>query len=216
MVVVEDAVEAADPEPGIEELLVAGGVVAGEPRAGAEGEPGEERGERRPEEDGLGLGEAADDVEGEDGGQEVEALVPRRAHRPHLPVAEPAAAPAAARQRRAAAAAVAAAAAGAEVVPGVAGAEGGVVGEHVRRRARHGPRKKRLSAAGEARPAAAGAMVEDGSTNRRAGSIAVRNCLPNPIDHNAGRPVGGQPARPWLLRPPARARSQEKRRGKEL
>ena len=152
MVVVEDAVEAADPEPGIEELLVAGGVVAGEPRAGAEGEPGEERGERRPEEDGLGLGEAADDVEGEDGGQEVEALVPRRAHRPHLPVAEPAAAAAAAaRQRHAAAAAVAAAAAGAEVVPGVAGAEGGVVGEHARRRARHGPRK-RLSAAGEARP----------------------------------------------------------------
>ena len=131
MVVVEDAVEAADPEPGIEELLVAGGVVAGEPRAGAEGEPGEERGERRPEEDGLGLGEAADDVEGEDGGQEVEALVPRRAHRPHLPVAEPAAAPRScccwrggstwSRRRR-----------------------GWRCRRYVRRRARHGPRKHRL------------------------------------------------------------------------
>jgi len=67
VVVVEDAVEAADPEPGMEELLVAGGVLAGEPGAGAEGEPGEERGERGPEEDGLRLDEAADEVEGEDG-----------------------------------------------------------------------------------------------------------------------------------------------------
>jgi hypothetical protein len=36
-------------------------------RAGAEDEPGEERGERGPEEDGLRLDEAADEVEGEDG-----------------------------------------------------------------------------------------------------------------------------------------------------
>ena len=35
--------------------------------AGAEDEPGEERGERGPEEDGLRLDEAADEVEGEDG-----------------------------------------------------------------------------------------------------------------------------------------------------
>jgi len=92
VVVVEDAVEAADPEPGAEELLVAGGVLAGEPGGGAEGEPGEQRGERHPEEDGLGLGEAADDVEGEDRGQEVEALVLGRANGPDLPVAEPVAA----------------------------------------------------------------------------------------------------------------------------
>ena len=35
--------------------------------AGTEDEPGEERGERGPEEDGLRLDEAADEVEGEDG-----------------------------------------------------------------------------------------------------------------------------------------------------
>lgn len=92
MVVVEDAVEAADPEPGAEELLVALGVLAGEPGGGAEGEPGEQREERNPEDDGLGLGEAADDVEREDRGQEVEALVPGRAYGSDLPVAEPVAA----------------------------------------------------------------------------------------------------------------------------
>lgn len=92
MVVVEDAVEAADPEPGAEELLVALGVLAGEPGGGAEGEPGEQREERDPEDDGLGLGEAADDVEREDRGQEVEALVPGRAYGSDLPVAEPVAA----------------------------------------------------------------------------------------------------------------------------
>ena len=41
------------------------GAVGG--RGGAEDEPREERGERGPEEDGLGLDEAADEVEGEDG-----------------------------------------------------------------------------------------------------------------------------------------------------
>jgi hypothetical protein len=129
--VVEEAVEAADPVPGPEQPLLPAGVPAAEPGCGAEGDPAEERREGRLEEHGLGLGEAADGVDREHRLQEVEALVPRRAHGAHLPVAPPAA-----RHRDAARGAVAAEVV---VVPRIAGAEAGVVREHARRRAaRHG------------------------------------------------------------------------------
>jgi hypothetical protein len=131
MAVVEEAVEPADPVPGPEQPRLPAGVPAGEPGGGAEGEPAEQRRERRLEEHGLGTGEAADGVDGEHRRQEVEALVPRRAHGAHLPVPPPAAG-----HRGAARGAVAAEVV---VVPGVARAERGVVREHARRRAgRHG------------------------------------------------------------------------------
>lgn len=127
---VEDAVEAADPEAGAEELLVAGGVAAGEPGGGAEGEPGEEGDERGEEEHGLGLGEAADGVEGEDGGEEVEGLVAGPGpDGPDLPVGEGVAVPGGGEGD-------AGGAVGREVVARVARAERRVVGEHPRRRAR--------------------------------------------------------------------------------
>lgn len=127
MAVVEDEIEPADPEPGLEEPLLPAGVPAGEPRGSAEGEPGEDSGERGLEDHGLRLGEAADDVDGEDRRQEVEALIAPRADGVHLPLPLG--------HRRAAAAPVAPA----KVVPRVASAERGVDGEHVRRRAgRHG------------------------------------------------------------------------------
>lgn len=129
--VVEEAVEAADPVAGPEQPLLAAGIPATEPGRGAEGEPAEERREGRLEEHGLGLGEAADGVHREHRLQEVEAVVPRRAHGAHLPVSPPAA-----RHRGAARAAVAAEVV---VVPRIAGAEGAVVREHAHRRAgRHG------------------------------------------------------------------------------
>lgn len=122
---VVDAVEAADPEARAEEPLVAGGVVSGEPGEGTKGKPGEEGSDGGLEEEGLGLGEAADDVEGEDGGEEVEALVAGGADGADLPAAV----------GQAEAGAVDG---GGEVEAWLAGAEGGVGGEHARRRARHG------------------------------------------------------------------------------
>jgi hypothetical protein len=127
--VVEDEIEPADPEAGPEEPLLPAGVPAGDPRGGAEGEPGEEHGERGLEDDGLGLGEATDDVGRQDRGEEVEALVARRADGAHLPPGG---------RRRGAGAAGPVVGRG-QVVPRVAGAERGVGGEHARRRAeRHG------------------------------------------------------------------------------